>query len=274
MPQLAALRPDLGKTPDPGRLADHPSTPTSPPWTRAPHRFRRTVTALLVALIGGAVGLTVLPATAEAAVPIPTSAHRYPVLAYNSRGSAVKYVQQRLRVSPTSGWFGPITTRHVRAFQKRHHLAITGRVTWREWRQLGVRYIAPPTAPTSGRPGSKQWGDRVLAITRQKQGDPYVYGAAGPSAFDCSGLTMYVMKRMGVTLTHSASEQRRSPKVRAIRAEYRRPGDLVFVRWGSGASHVAIYAGGGKWWEAPKPGTSVLIRPIWTTNVAYGRIRG
>jgi cell wall-associated NlpC family hydrolase len=77
-----------------------------------------------------------------------------------------------------------------------------------------------------------------------------------------------------VTLTHSASEQRRSPKVRAISASARRPGDLVFVRWGSGASHVAIYAGSGQWWEAPRPGLSVLIRPIWTTNVAYGRIRG
>jgi cell wall-associated NlpC family hydrolase len=268
MPQLAAPCPDLGRAPDTGTLAESPST------TIPLSRFRRGATALVVGFLTAAVGLTVAPGAAQAAVPVPASAKHHPVLAYNSRVSAVKYLQQRLRIRPVSGWFGPVTRRHVRSYQKSHHLGVTGRVTWRMWRKLGVRYVAPPKAPSSGRPGSKAWADRVLAITRAHKGDPYRYGAAGPNAFDCSGLTMYVMKKMGVNLTHSASEQRRSPKVRAISASDRKPGDLVFVRWGSGASHVAIYAGSGKWWEAPKPGLGVLIRPIWTTNVAYGRIRG
>ena len=228
----------------------------------------------MVSLVGGAVCLTVLPAPAHAAPVIPAAAKRHPVLAYNSQGSAVTYVQQRLRVQPTSGWFGPITRRAVQTYQRSHGLTVTGTVTWRMWRKLGVPYVAPPAEPSAGKPGSKQWSDRVLAITRAQKGDPYRYGAAGPDAFDCSGLTMYVMKRMGVTLTHSASEQRRSPKVRAISKSERKPGDLVFVRSGSGASHAAIYAGSGKWWEAAKPGTNVQIRTIWTSNVAYGRIRG
>ena len=267
MPQLAAACPDLGRWPDSGTAFDV-STPPS-------HRLRRALTTLLVSLVGGAACITGLPTTAEAAPAIPTSAKRHPTLAYNSTGSAVKYVQQRLKVRPTSGWFGPVTRRHVRAYQKSHHLAVTGKVTWRMWRKLGVPYVAPThKTPSAGKPGSKQWSEAVLAVTRRQKGDPYRYGAAGPNAFDCSGLTMYVMKKMGVTLTHSASEQRRSGKVRAISKSDRKPGDLVFVRSGSGASHVAIYAGSGKWWEAPKPGTSVLIRPIWAANVSYGRIRG
>jgi cell wall-associated NlpC family hydrolase len=266
MPQQAATCPDLGRTSD-VPTAFHLSTPA-----RA-HRLRRAVTAVLVSLVGGAVCLVGLPTMAEAAPTIPTSATRYPTLAYNSTGSAVKYVQQRLHVRPTSGWFGPITKHYVRAYQRSHHLAVTGKVTWRMWKKLGVPYVAAPKV-RSGKPGSKAWGDKVLSIARAQKGDPYRYGAAGPNAFDCSGLTMYVMKKMGVTLTHSASEQRRSPKVRAIRASDRKPGDLVFVRWGSGATHAAIYAGYGKWWEAAKPGTRVQIRAIWTSNVAYGRIRG
>ena len=268
MSQLAAACPDLGQRTDSGTAPSSTPSPTT-------HRLRRALTVALVALVGAAVSLTLMPPTAQAAPAIPTSAKRHPTLQYNSQGSAVKYLQKRLKVRPTSGWFGPVTRRHVRAYQRSHDLAVTGKVTWRMWRKLGVPYVAPSRkTPTSGKPGSKKWSDRVVAIARAQKGDPYRYGAAGPNAFDCSGLTMYVMKRMGVKLTHSASEQRRSSKVRAISKSDRKPGDLVFVRSGSGASHAAIYAGGGKWWEAAKPGTSVMVRTIWTSNVAYARIRG
>ena len=53
----------------------------------------------------------------------------------------------------------------------------------------------------------------------------------------------------------------------------RRPGDLVFFFSGSHVYHVAMYAGHGKIWHAPKPGDRVKLVPLWTTHVRYGRVR-
>ena len=89
-------------------------------------------------------------------------------------------------------------------------------------------------------------------------GDPYVYGAAGPSAFDCSGLTMYAWNAAGVSLPHSSSAQYSSTRHVAI--SDLQPGDLVFYY--SPISHVAIYIGGGRIIHAPHPGTSVEIAPM------------
>ena len=89
-------------------------------------------------------------------------------------------------------------------------------------------------------------------------GDPYVYGAAGPNAFDCSGLTMYAWNAAGVSLPHSAAAQYSS--LRHVSISNLQPGDLVFYY--SGISHVAIYIGGGRIIHAPHPGASVEIAPM------------
>ena len=98
----------------------------------------------------------------------------------------------------------------------------------------------------------------------------YVHGGAGPNAFDCSGFTMYVFSKMGISLPHSSSAQR--SMVQSVSSP--QPGDLVFVYNGGGGSvgHVAIYAGGGYWWEASNPSTGVGKHRAWTSNVSYGRI--
>jgi cell wall-associated NlpC family hydrolase len=95
-------------------------------------------------------------------------------------------------------------------------------------------------------------------------GDPYVWGAAGPGSFDCSGLTMYSWAAAGVALPHSSSAQYSA--VRHVSMSELQPGDLVFYY--SPISHVGIYIGGGKIIDAPYPGLSVHISGLYSMPVA------
>jgi len=113
--------------------------------------------------------------------------------------------------------------------------------------------------------------DRVLHVARNQKGDPYRYGAAGPGAFDCSGLVMYVFKHaLGKSLPHNAAAQyHRSSHIHRSQL---RPGDLIFVSYGGYISHVGIYAGGHYWWVAPHSGTRVHKQRIYHAHFKYGRV--
>ena len=88
-------------------------------------------------------------------------------------------------------------------------------------------------------------------------GKPYVWGAAGPDAFDCSGLVMRAWGSAGVSLPHYTYSIWRVG--RHITRAQLRPGDLVFPH---GLGHVQIYIGGGNVIEAPHTGALVRIRPL------------
>lgn len=89
-------------------------------------------------------------------------------------------------------------------------------------------------------------------------GSPYVWGATGPSAFDCSGLTQAAWQSAGVALPRTTYTQINAGR-RISRAELA-PGDLVFFY--PGVTHVGLYIGGGRMIHAPRPGTAVRIAPI------------
>ncbi len=76
---------------------------------------------------------------------------------------------------------------------------------------------------------------------RSRLGAPYVWAAAGPSSFDCSGLTMWCYRQIGISLPHSSRAQINVGQ-RVSRANLQ-PGDLVF--FGSPIHHVGMYVGGG-----------------------------
>jgi len=238
--------------------------PTTSPW-----RVQRIILAVALAFGVAMVGL-VAPATqAEAAIAIPAAAKSYPQLQYGRSGAAVKYVQQRLHVRPTSGWFGPITRKAVKKYQAAHKLPQTGKLSVAMWHALGVKYVKPAPKKKSPAPGSNAFYKKVLAEAKKHKGARYVFGAEGPNTFDCSGFTQYVYKKAGKKIPRTASQQRRY--LHRISKSQLKAGDLVFVKRGSGASHAAIYAGGGKWWEASRPGKPLGLHKAWTSNVSYGR---
>ena len=117
---------------------------------------------------------------------------------------------------------------------------------------------------------SSATGERIVAIAKQYVGVPYVYGGATPAGFDCSGFTMYVFRKVGVKLPHSATGQMH--KAHRISRSSARKGDLVFFRSGGRAYHVGIYAGGNKVLHSPRPGGRVSTVNIWTRNVSFGRV--
>jgi cell wall-associated NlpC family hydrolase len=88
-------------------------------------------------------------------------------------------------------------------------------------------------------------------------GDRYVFGAAGMTTWDCSGLTMRAYKTAGVSLPHSSAAQSRLGKKVSLNAL--KPGDLLF--YGRPVSHVSIYLGGGKMVHAPRKGSRVKVAP-------------
>lgn len=106
----------------------------------------------------------------------------------------------------------------------------------------------------------------VISAAESQMGKAYQWGAAGPSRYDCSGLTMWAFAKVGISLPHSAALQ--SQMGTRVSISQLQPGDLVF--WGSPAHHVGIYIGGGKFIHAPKTGDVVKITSISAYTPDYG----
>ena len=113
---------------------------------------------------------------------------------------------------------------------------------------------APAPAAASGSASA------AVSYALAQVGKSYVYGAAGPSAFDCSGLTMQAWAAAGVGLPHSSTAQMSSGA--SVSSSALQPGDLVFYY--SPVSHVGIYIGGGRVVHAANPSTGVGIAPVFS----------
>ena len=95
----------------------------------------------------------------------------------------------------------------------------------------------------------------ALRYAMNQIGDNYVFGAAGPTRWDCSGLTMRAFQSAGVSLPHSSRAQFNRGK--SVARSALKPGDLIF--FGRPISHVGIYLGGNKMVHAPRPGARVQV---------------
>ena len=111
----------------------------------------------------------------------------------------------------------------------------------------------------------------VVDIALSLLGKPYRWAAAGPNSFDCSGLTMYVYSKVGVSLPHSSRAQYNCGV--HISRNNLAPGDLVFFARGSRISHVGIYIGGGNFVHAPQTGDVVKIQSLSSRSNYVGAVR-
>jgi cell wall-associated NlpC family hydrolase len=103
--------------------------------------------------------------------------------------------------------------------------------------------------------GDNSRGSLALKFALKQIGDVYVWAAAGPTRWDCSGLTMRAFQTAGVSLPHSSRVQVKYGK--SVSYANVKPGDLLF--FGKPISHVSIYMGGGKMVQAPRPGKKVEV---------------
>jgi peptidoglycan DL-endopeptidase CwlO len=114
-------------------------------------------------------------------------------------------------------------------------------------------YIGPPGAAND-----------ALQAALSRRGSEYQWGAAGPSEFDCSGLTMWAYARAGISLPHSSREQYKLGK--PVSQSELQPGDLLFYDDGTGnparIHHVGMYVGDGKMVDAPTEGQLVDVRSM------------
>jgi cell wall-associated NlpC family hydrolase len=119
------------------------------------------------------------------------------------------------------------------------------------------RDLGPVSSPGSvAAPNSR--AAEAVAYAYGKLGSPYVWGATGPDAFDCSGLAQAAYRAAGISLPRTTYAQINAGR-RISRSELL-PGDLVFFY--SGISHVGIYVGNGQMIHAPNPSAPVRLAPV------------
>lgn len=112
-------------------------------------------------------------------------------------------------------------------------------------------------------------GYRAVRFAYEQLGKPYVWGGAGPDAFDCSGLTSQAWANAGVVIPRVSQQQ--WAQLAKVPLDALRPGDLII--YFRGATHVAIYVGDGLVIQAPRPGAYVKISPIASNSPILGAVR-
>ncbi len=131
--------------------------------------------------------------------------------------------------------------------------------------------VARPTVTTRPRtppPPAPPYAPDVVKVAYAQLGKPYRYAAAGPDAFDCSGLVMYCYAQVGIRLPHSSYMQARC----GVPVSYSelQPGDLVFFH---GYGHVGLYIGNGQYIHAPRTGDVVRIADLGRRRDFCGAVR-
>ena len=109
----------------------------------------------------------------------------------------------------------------------------------------------------------------AMKVALAQRGDPYRYGAAGPSAFDCSGLTKFSYGRTGRSIPRTTDQQKAG--LRAVAKSDKRKGDIILFVNGGNAYHAAVYIGNGRIVHASRSGTPVKVDPIWTSSYVVRR---
>lgn len=114
-------------------------------------------------------------------------------------------------------------------------------------------------ASRGGNPAGNGRGD-IISYAYNFMGRPYVWGASGPSAFDCSGFTAYVYSAFGVNLPHYTGAQYSMGQT--VSRENLKAGDLVFFNTYGSISHVGMYIGGGQFIHASSGSHRITVSDL------------
>ncbi|RBY92848.1 NlpC/P60 family protein [Blastococcus sp. TF02A-30] len=205
-----------------------------------------------------------LLATAAAANEVATQAQAQAAAAVaeaQAQYDAVARQQADLeaQIAQYQGVYDRLTTQERQAVAAVPH----ERASRDEREEAPVAAAAPVVADSAA-------GQAAVDAAMAQRGKPYVWAAAGPGSFDCSGLTQYAYRAAGISLPHSSRMQAQMGQPVA-KADLR-PGDLVFFY--SPISHVGIYIGNGQMVHAPTSGDVVKVAPLMGGYVGARRIAG
>ncbi|MFC7882385.1 NlpC/P60 family protein [Streptomyces sp. NPDC057376] len=128
------------------------------------------------------------------------------------------------------------------------------------------RFLASGALGDDAKPSAG--GERAVRFAVEQLGKPYEWGAEGPAAYDCSGLTSVAWQRAGTPIPRTSQEQ--WARLERVPLDELRPGDLVV--YFPEATHVAMYLGDGMVVQAPRPGAEVKVSPI-AANPVLGAVR-
>lgn len=254
--------------------------PTSSPRTGS-GRLRRIGSATLIgaASAGTLLGLS---GTASAAVPTEATIDSAPtpvtwgtpltftgkLTGLGEQPVADQQVDLEWRGAPDQPW----SVSNVGTTDADGAAAIPATITvGAEWRisYHGSTVNDASSSPTVTVDSEQPVNQRIVDAAASQQGKPYAYGATGPDGYDCSGLTQYAHRQVGIELPRTSGDQR------AATAEVNRadmvPGDLVFFHNGGSVYHTGVYAGDNKIWAAPETGDVVRLQDIWTDSYTVGR---
>jgi len=191
-------------------------------------------------------------------------------LKIGDKGWKVKIVQIKLNTigmkTAKTGKFSNDLAQVIKNFQRSKGLKVNGQIDDRTYRSIidaafekeGIRGVSPFA---------------IIRTAASYKGVPYSFGGATPKGFDCSGYVQYVFKKNRALLPRTADVQ--FVKGIFVTQSSLRPGDLVFfTTYEPGASHVGIYAGNGKFWNATSSHgvtLSSLKDNYWRTRYCGGR---
>ncbi len=137
------------------------------------------------------------------------------------------------------------------------------------YKQAFAQFRQTGKYPAINVPGGNSIGVQALRWALTRQGDPYIWGAAGPNEFDCSGLVMWAYAHVGISLDHYTGDQWNEGE--HISRSQLEPGDLVFFFPDIG--HVGMYVGDGMMIDAPTYGQPVQVQQVfWNAYVGAVRI--
>ncbi|MDO5027525.1 MAG: NlpC/P60 family protein [Tissierellia bacterium] len=206
--------------------------------------------------------------TSQAAHPeYSIDTRNYKATAYVNVRSGKGTNYSKLGTIPTSTVIKGVKDGDWIRFIYKGKISYTAATYYNKTSQAVTKLDAAPSIPVTS--ASSKAG-KAAAIARSKVGLAYSFGAAGPYAFDCSGLTMYSYANVGISLPRGAQAQSRLGTT--VSYDNMLPGDLIFFGSYADTYHVAMYVGNGKIVHASTPSTGVImdsVDNIWIRNNYY-----